>query len=611
MSRAVTRIGIVLVFSVLVPCFPFRMESVGSAFPGFGSKEKKDKDTQKKPRDPIPENVLTDLEAGNTIFVGDHAFMAYTHPVHVIGFGLVTGLPGTGNDERPGLPRSMVLRDLQKRDVRKPREVIASTSTAVVVVRGIMREGIGIGESFDVKIECPPDSDVIGLRGGWLTKTALTYAETGEDGAFKTGKTVAYAEGPVLINPTANERDDPAEMTRGKVLGGGVATDSRYLCLVLKPESESEMIAARIAQEINHRFFIPGSKKGIASAKTEQLIELQIHPTYKNNIPRFTRIVQAIALYDNPQKLLERLEVLKGKLHVPQTSADASFQLEAIGLKAIPVLKTGLESKDEEVRFYSAVALAYLNETSAADILGEIVRDVPEFRVFALDALSTMRNDFGAERVLRALLHENSAETRYGAFRSLWLRNERDPVIRGENLGGHFNYHGIVTHGPALVHTTDNRRPEIVLFSTDIRLQGKFILDAGPYILVNNHRSADPDTVVITRLVSDGVNEERRVTTRLDDIIRGVVTLGGTYPDVIQLLHQAQDRGHLPCKLETDKLPESGRVYRRLPDKEEEKTEAKPKLTFREAVNPMTWFEKNNDKKNPSYYNAADNDPRQ
>ena len=63
-----------------------------------------------------------------------------------------------------------------------------------------------------------------------------------------------------------------------------------------------------------------------------------------------------------------------------------------------------------------------------------MARDEPAFRVNALAALSAM-DDATAYDALRSLLEVKSAETRYGAFRSLWAMNQHDPLLHDENLG--------------------------------------------------------------------------------------------------------------------------------------------------------------------------------
>ena len=51
---------------------------------------------------------------------------------------------------------------------------------------------------------------------------------------------------------------------------------------------------------------------------------------------------------------------------------------------------------------------------------------------------------------------------------------------------------------------------------------------------------------------------------RVDEVIRAIVELGGTYPDVVQALQEAKAAGCLPSRLEVDALPTAGRTYERI-----------------------------------------------
>ncbi len=144
-------------------------------------------------------------------------------------------------------------------------------------------------------------------------------------------------------------------------------------------------------------------KIGVAKAKTEEYVELTVHPRYKDNIERYMRVVRAVAISESATQRMERIASLEQQLREPSTAAEAALQLEAIGLDGVPVLVKGLESKDPEVRFYSAEALAYLDRHEAAAPLGQIAREQPAFRVFALTALSSMQ-DFAAYEQLRDML---------------------------------------------------------------------------------------------------------------------------------------------------------------------------------------------------------------
>ena len=50
----------------------------------------------------------------------------------------------------------------------------------------------------------------------------------------------------------------------------------------------------------------------------------------------------------------------------------------------------------------------------------------------------------------------------------------------------------------------------------------------------------------------------------MDEVVRAIVALGGTYPDVVQALQQAKADGALEGRFEVDALPETGRAYDRV-----------------------------------------------
>jgi hypothetical protein len=379
--------------------------------------------------------------------------------------------------------------------------------------------------------------------------------------------------------------------------------DSRTLVLAMRNGAESAFITDRIAKEINHRFYTSnGQKVGVATAKSDTMISLTVHPRYKNDVSRYLKVIQSIACYENTTIRLKRIETLKKELQNPETAQNAAFQLEAIGKEGTDALRTGLDSRNVEVQFHAATSLAYLGDGTPAKVLASIAREEPAFRVYALNALSVMRNEVEAETYLRELLHVPSAETRYGAFRALHNRNPYDRTIRGENLGGQFSYHGIYTKSSPMIHLTKSKRPEIVLFGAGLQLRQPFVLDAGATILVNGQ---NPSQVVVKKMVLDGVDQQRVVSNKLDEIIRAVVELGGTYPDVYQLLFQADKAKVLPCRLEVDCLPEANRVYRRPNESGEEEasanTEKEKKKSVWTRLNPKTWFEDNPGNKSTDY----------
>jgi flagellar basal body P-ring protein FlgI len=493
----------------------------------------------------------------------------YTHPygmnfVKVEAISLVTGLPGTGSDPPPSPQRAELLAEMSRRDVDNLNDVLSSPNTSMTVVRAFLRPGIQEGDRFDVEVRVPSRSETTSLRGGWLLTTRLSeLAVLGEQ--IRQGHVLGLAEGPVLIDPSADAEKNPALATRGRVLGGGIARKSRPMGLVISHQHQSVRTSQQIAAAINRRYFIytNGRKQGVATPKTDEFIELAMHERYKDNVGRYMQAVRNIAISESARDLQDRLQLLEHQLADPLTAARAAIRLEAIGGdQPVEILTGGLQSPDPEVRFYAAEALAYLDETAAVPTLADAARDEPAFRVNALAALSAM-DDVIAYDALRSLLDVTSAETRYGAFRALWAMNEFDPLVRGERLGDQFHLHVLDIAGPPMVHVTNSYRPEVVLFGRDQQFQPPLVLDAGRNLLVNGQSGGQ---ITVSRFRAGAEPEQRVVSTSVEDVIRAMVALGGTYPDVVQALQQAKSDGAMASRFRVDALPEPGREYDRDAD---------------------------------------------
>jgi hypothetical protein len=115
--------------------------------------------------------------------------------------------------------------------------------------------------------------------------------------------------------------------------------------------------------------------------------------------------------------------------------------------------------------------------------------------------------------------------------------------------------------GPDMIHVTRSHRPEVVLFGKDQHFQLPLMLDAGKSIMVNGPSGGGK--ITISRFTANEEPEQREVSTRVDDVIRAIVALGGTYPDVVQALQQAKVDGSLVSRFEVDALPQPGRRFDR------------------------------------------------
>jgi hypothetical protein len=513
--------------------------------------------------------------------IGDYTTFAGLNYVLLHGVGLVVGLDGTGGDPPPSAYREVLADDMRRRGIADPETILRSPDTALVIIQALLPPMIRKGESFDVEVRVPEGDTTTSLNGGWLLETDLSEAAIVPGQGVLKGHVVAKAKGPVMITTGEGKAESTGLKIRGKILGGGISKKDRDLRVQLRSGYRSVRQSRRIAAKIGERFFAynrSGLREPLAKALTDQTIELKVLDTYKDNFPRYLQVIRNIAFRESNVAKHVRMEKLKAQLLDPDTTESAALQLEAIGNEAIPILRTGLKHPDDLVRFNSAVALAYLGQAEAVAALGEAAINERAFRVYALAALSTI-DDAETHLLLRDLTSAqpdksgklvDSAELRYGAFRALYTLDPRDPYLNGEILKEPnsdrelFALHTLPTTGEPIIHLTQHRRSEIVLFGNDQKFQPPMAVRAGNHILV----TAQPGkhTVTLARYQIGHPDKRREVPNRVADVIRTAVEFGASYPDIAQMLLQASKQQNLTSRIEIDALPQGGREYVRTSD---------------------------------------------
>lgn len=545
------------------------------------SPEKQDEESEReealsdneKDKDDDDKEFETKVE---TPMIGDYTSFAGLNFVVLEGVGLVVGLDKTGGDPPPSVYREVLVNDMRKRDIKDPESVLRSPNVALVVVRAYLPPLIRKGEAFDVEIRVPEgDTTTTSLNGGWLLECELSEQAIVPGQGVMRGHILAKAQGPILVTAADNQSGLTANKLRGRILGGGVSKKDRDLRVQLRSDFRSVRQSRRIASKIGERFFDynkSGLREPLAKALTDQTVELKVLSIYKDNYPRYLQVIRNIAFRETPVARHVRMEKLKNQLLNPDTTEQAALQLEAIGNDSIPVLRTGLKHPDPEVRFNSAMAMTYLAQSDGVEALGESAVNERAFRVYALAALSTLE-DVEARLLLRELMSAqpdasgkliDSAELRYGAFRALWTLDKRDPFLNGDMLKDPsdrelFALHTLKTTGEPIIHLTQHRRSEIVLFGENQKFKTPMAVRAGPRILV----TAPPgrDRVVVARYEPGRPDLRKEVSTGVADVIRTVVEFGGSYPDVAQMLLQASKQENLGGRIEIDSLPQAGREY--------------------------------------------------
>jgi len=483
--------------------------------------------------------------------------------IKIQGVGLVTRLDGQGEDPPSSPYRTMILDDLRKREVEDPQTLLSSADTALVIVTAKIPAILRKGESIDVELTLPDGSEAKSIAGGWLMPVSLNeHALLG--GQVRDGKELAIASGPILVNALSDKTGSSSDLRRGRIPAGArYVGEDRQLTVAIRNDYRTVRMSTQIANRIGLRFHDydkHGIKRKMATAKSHAHLELTVHKRYRENYSRYLQCIRHMSLSETPVEKHMRLQELTKHIQFGPTSAKAALQLEAIGSEGIPILKEGLQSPQMEARFRAAEALAYLGNTDGVPVLQEAADKEPAFRIYALAALAVL-NDGTSSRALTELMNHDSVETRYGAFRAFSTMAPNDPAIRGVEMDGKFSLHLIQSTAEPLVHLTRYDRAEVVLFGTDQRFQAPLFVRAGTHIMIQ--ATPQGDQISLKRIAPNERTLERTVSTKVSEVIVAATELGATYPDIVQMLVQADRQGNLAGEIAIDTLPEPGRVYER------------------------------------------------
>ena len=490
-----------------------------------------------------------------TRFVGQVARPWGMEYVQVEGIALVTQLNGTGSNPRKSGQRDHLAAEIKSHEISNVNEILSSKNTSMALVRGFLKPGIQKGDKFDLEVRLMDNSETTSLRSGYLMKSRMTpMAAVGR--RVKKGKVLAVGQGRLLVDSLFESQEDINGDTQAIILGGGTATESRPVGLVLATEAQSIQNATAIARAINARFTIEdsGTRRGIATPKTDQMIEIDIPPEYQKNKLRFFNVILNLAYGQTATERLDQIQSLERQLNTAAFADRAALQLEAIGEDAIPTLRRALRNADTEVRFHAALALAYLGDKSAVPELKSAARIEPAFRFHALNTLSTFDHP-DADAALSELMNRPSPETRYGAYRALRNKRPNDPLVKGIALGKELDLVMIPTQDEPMIHFSKTERPEIVVFGDDQRFQSDFLFLKPGFTI----KAVSKGKIEVTRYHTGGGESREQCSDKVTDVIATLARLGMDYGDVLEVFKDAKQQESLGGRLVINAVPRPNR----------------------------------------------------
>src|SRR5690606_37172659 len=116
--------------------------------------------------------------------------------------------------------------------------------------------------------------------------------------------------------------------------------------------------------------------------------------------------------------------------------------------------------------------------------------------------------------------------------------------------------HVIPSESNPVVHVTRRRKAEIVLFGDQQRLQPPLAVQAGNHIWITAR--AGESRAVVSRYEPGKEDQRLEVPLDVEAVIEAAVHVGGSYPDVVQMLIQAERQQNLPGQIALDALPQAG-----------------------------------------------------
>lgn len=533
--------------------------------------------------------------------VGEAASFANLQPVPISGVGLVIGLPGTGGPAPAGTYRSMLEQELKRRQIEHVRDVLDSKNHALVLVSGFIPAGVKKGDMIDVEVTLPPGSQASDLRGGFLSETVLVDFNTSgnlspasaqaKGNKLLLGDELAVVEGPLMPPLSGLKEGDKTEgaepgaaVKKARVWGCCKVKKDRPLYVAMNTGHARYAEAMRVANRLNQTFAGQvAASDMVAEAKTKEYVTLKVPHQYRLNLPRYMRVVKHVSLVPISEVAAERQQIGRELLD-PATCLTAALKLEGFGASAVPLLEPGLKEDSPLVRFAAAEALAYLGRTSGVEELGALAVTEPTLQAYCLTALASM-DEARCHAKLTELLGASAPEARYGAFRALRMIDERSDLARGERLAESFHVHRVAPETPGMAHLLTSRRPELVLFGTP-KLVAPFSYVVGDLTVT---AGAEDAKVTVSRFSAERGKKQVQCGFEVYDVVKELAALGAGYPEVADVLAQAQRCKGLDCALAIDALPKSASVQEiaargrvsGLPDPEPTATvsaEAKPGL---------------------------------
>ncbi|MSR43755.1 MAG: hypothetical protein EXS15_00115 [Phycisphaerales bacterium] len=524
--------------------------------------------TKRVERPPIPldvDPIMRGTVASETIVMG-------YQPVVVRGYGFVTGLKGTGSRTAPAEVRQYILREMMRRGIGEdsgsgptiePEALLTSEDAAIVIVEAVIPAGAPKHTRFDVRVYAAPGTSTTSLEGGtlWVTDLRPGVLLVGS----RTTRAIAEAQGPIIINPFADDADRSQTMVNqlsGRVLNGGDSIRELPIKLVMATPSHSR--ARLITSAINSNYPREPTQRGeTAIGHSGELITVAVPPSWRDHSDEFVELLRHTSVHVGP--IDATASAIKSALtNNPGAARSASLRWQALGKKSLASVRSLYDYPEEQPRFAALQAGARLDDALVVPhLLAMATGGSTELRVPCIKLLRRMSINPAIDLGLRPLLNDSDVDVRLAAYEVLRARG--DLIVHSQMVGSKFRIDVVPSTFP-MIYISQTGDPSITVFDDELKVKMPLHVRAwGGDLLFKGEIGADSIDVFYRRSfgatpivdsVSVGVPELIRFLGHKTDAAHPAPGLGMTFSQTISALHALNVNGSLTggLKMEQDRI---------------------------------------------------------
>ena len=326
-----------------------------------------------------------------TVRIMDIAHIQGVRENQLVGYGIVVGLPGTGDNSRSTqITNKMLLRNLGT--VIEQENYIQKGASAAVIVTANVPPFAKNGDKIDVTVSAMADCK--SLEGGVLVQTILKAPN---------GEAVAVAQGPVTVGGIAKAAGGSsmrnAITTTGRIPGGAIVERDIYTeigdgdSITLSLDKSDYTLVSRIAQSI--------SRIAPARAIDGSSVKVQIPSKFQNDRVSFVSILENLDVTPTAERAKVVVNERTGTVVI---GADVKLLPAAVAHGNITVTVSAKNDVSQPNEFSNGATVGFENaeidiqkapgrliEMSANSNLNDLVRALNSIGVAPVDLISILQ----------------------------------------------------------------------------------------------------------------------------------------------------------------------------------------------------------------------------